>query len=192
VNQTANTNTPFDFASHGLPELSLEEFAALISNLAQQHAEALRLCEILNLGATDPKAARRRLHSEPLPPKMLMPLFYAAAICLAHEAFEGDPAPVEARVQDGFFANLDTYLPGAVRAIVKHVPGFVPDGFVSLDGAILPVEVKRKRFTALGRRQLLSYMEAHGSPRGIAVAPVLACDLPDSITFVAVAAGEVL
>lgn len=103
-----------------------------------------------------------------------------------------DDTPVEAVVQHEFLSNVETYLPGAIACIAPRVEGHIPDGFVRLDGEVLPVEVKRRRFTPLGRDQLLRYMAAYGASRGIAVAPELACDLPASITFVKVVAAEVL
>ena len=98
---------------------------------------------------------------------------------------------VEKDVEDEFFANLGSYLPGAIPAIAPYNHHHRPDGFVHLDGEILPVEVKRVRFTFAARSQLLRYMGAYGASRGIAVAPALSCEIPANITFVQVSAPEV-
>lgn len=190
VNQAVPDDSTTPGVVHDLPNLSAQESAAIMAAASTLLMETARLAEIADLGIDDPKAAKRRLFSEPLPPKPLMPLYHAVAASICMSVIP--TGPMEAEVQDGFFTNIDHYLPGSVRAIVRHVPGFVPDGFVRIDGEIAPVEVKRRRFTGLGLRQLLSYMDAHGAKRGIAVAPELGCELPDNITFVAVSAGETL
>lgn len=120
-----------------------------------------------------------------------MGIWSTIATALVFERHVRATRHVEKDVEDEFFANLGSYLPGAIPAIAPYNHHHRPDGFVHLDGEILPVEVKRVRFTFAARSQLLRYMGAYGASRGIAVAPALSCEIPANITFVQVSAPEV-
>ena len=102
--------------------------------------------------------------------------FYAANTCRL-----GD---TESKIVQWLFENLDSLLPGAVR-IQKKSDGFnIPDGFVSIDGDIYPVEVKKSDFDKNALSQIKRYMHTYKSKGGIAVARKLKCSLPSNITFI--------
>ncbi|CAK0765654.1 hypothetical protein CCP4SC76_4400003 [Gammaproteobacteria bacterium] len=65
----------------------------------------------------------------------------------------------EKNVVDIFFNNLDTYLPGANRLMLKNSMHHIPDGWIELNGNIMPVEVKLGTFTTAGYRQLNRYID---------------------------------
>jgi len=60
-----------------------------------------------------------------------------------------------------------------------------PDAWVVMEGLPTPVEVKPKVFDGKALKQLLGYMEVCGTTKGVAVAPRLTCELPDTILFIA-------
>ena len=68
----------------------------------------------------------------------------------------------------------------------------IPDAWVEEDGYIIPVEVKLRKFDQQALNQLLRYIKAYGSSRGIAVARELAVELPHNIEFISFSEWEVL
>lgn len=59
-----------------------------------------------------------------------------------------------------------------------------PDAWVEENGYIIPVEVKLRKFDPKALKQLLRYMKAYGSLKGIAVARELSVKLPHNIEFI--------
>lgn len=92
----------------------------------------------------------------------------------------------ERDVQKEFFNNLDKYLPGAVKVDVVRDRLHIPDGFVELEGKILPVEVKRDYVNHSTIKQIMRYMSEYKSQGGIVVAPALKSILPKNVIFVSV------
>ena len=59
-----------------------------------------------------------------------------------------------------------------------------PDAWVEENGYIIPVEVKLRKFDPKALKQLLRFMKAYGSLKGIAVARELSVKLPHNIEFI--------
>ena len=68
----------------------------------------------------------------------------------------------------------------------------IPDAWVEEDGYIIPVEVKLRKFDQRALNQLLRYIKAFGSSKGIAVARELAVELPHNIEFISFSELEVV
>ena len=68
----------------------------------------------------------------------------------------------------------------------------IPDAWVEEDGYIIPVEVKLKKFDKKALEQLVRYMKAYGSLKGIAVARELCVKLPHNIDFISFSELEVV
>lgn len=92
----------------------------------------------------------------------------------------------EKDIQDYFFKNLDTFLPGAKKIIHKKTKGHLPDGFIKINGVVFPVEVKKDVFTRKNMEQLQWYMRVYDLKGGVAVAQKLRCSLPENIKFIEV------
>jgi hypothetical protein len=109
-----------------------------------------------------------------------------------HDIFQNKELVMERHVQFYFFDNLDKYLPGASRLDLEMHSSHRPDGFVVLaDGAIAPVEVKLNKFTQKSLSQLKRYMSVYGLNKGVAVAPILRCVLPENVVYVQVKRRDV-
>ncbi|MGV8860840.1 MAG: hypothetical protein ACOH2O_13420 [Pseudomonas sp.] len=139
--------------------------------------QALLLGRIAELALTAPDEALRQLTTA-LPPGKTHEALLFLRLAVFDEAASNHLAPkfTEFHVHRLFFANLDTYLPGAVRLSKKSDPRHMPDGWVVLSGETLPVEVKRDAFTKASARQLARYIEHYGLDRGVAVAASFTCD----------------
>ena len=91
--------------------------------------------------------------------------------------------------QPRFESNLETLLPGATMAKKpkpKTPTRLRPDFWVELEGAVMPVEVKKGKFNAKALDQLLGYMQEFGCDQGVAVGATLAVTLPQNVRFVCV------
>lgn len=83
-----------------------------------------------------------------------------------------------------FWANLNQYLPGAVRIKRESKPKHIPDGWVELDGVAMPIEIKRDAFNASAARQLSRYMTEYGATRGVAVARKIRCPRDPRVIYI--------
>ena len=68
-----------------------------------------------------------------------------------------------------FWANLDLLLPGALRTQRRHDGANVPDGWIEIDGEVMPVGIKLGPFNQAASRQLRRYFFAYSATRGVAV-----------------------
>ncbi len=92
----------------------------------------------------------------------------------------------EKHIQKEFFDNLNKYLPGAVKVDVKMNSLHMPDGFISYNGDVLPVEVKIDTIVGASIRQITRYIKEYESKGGVVVAPTLKAPLPRNVIFVQV------
>lgn len=83
-----------------------------------------------------------------------------------------------------FWANLDRYLPGAMRIKSQSNPHHMPDGWIQLDGVAMPVEIKRDAFNGAAARQLARYMNEYGATRGVAVAKEINCPRDPRVIYI--------
>lgn len=90
-------------------------------------------------------------------------------------------------VQPWFKKNIHKLIPGAM--IVNHRKAGIriaPDFWVSVNGLLCPVEVKKDRFTRSSLIQLQNYLTVFECQQGYAVAKKLAVSLPSNIIFIQV------
>ena len=66
----------------------------------------------------------------------------------------------------------------------KNSPRHMPDRWVSIEGNIMPVEIKLHKFDRRALSQLKRYMDFYNCTHGIAVAKSLDVKLPENITFI--------
>ena len=97
----------------------------------------------------------------------------------------------EVHIQSHFFKNIEHYLVGANRVDVRLFHGSIPDGFVSINGAVAPVEVKLDVFGERALAQRLGYMRRYESSQGVAVAQRCKANLPDNVIFVPINISDV-
>lgn len=160
---------------------------------------AARYNEIAELAYTDHHAAIKALQSlEGVPSNSFPELMWVRNAILAHicniMVSRMTPAKTgvsEMDIQNHFFKHLDTYVKDAVKTECKTTKGHRPDGFVSVNGEVFPVEIKVKTFRKKSLEQLEWYMRIYGAKYGIAVAPELSCELPANVTFVKITHGDV-
>jgi hypothetical protein len=96
----------------------------------------------------------------------------------------------EKDIENHFYKNLNTYIPGATKTTTKTTGGHVPDGCILLEGETYPVEVKVEDFDKKAFEQLNWYMRMFGAKRGIAVAQKLTCVLPENIIFIRITGDD--
>lgn len=109
-------------------------------------------------------------------------IFEASRNLMADSANEGKPQFTEFDVHKAFWKNLHALLPGAKRVKGPEPDGKnIPDGWVDLNGELMPVEMKRDVFNGAARNQLHRYMTAYGARRGVAVCPAFRCETDPSI-----------
>lgn len=66
----------------------------------------------------------------------------------------------------------------------KSDPRHIPDRWVSIEGNIMPVEIKLHKFDKRALSQLKRYMDFYNCAHGIAVAKSLDVKLPENIRFI--------
>ena len=89
-------------------------------------------------------------------------------------------------LHDKFRRKISSLIPGAKILKLKfEVENGFPDFMIQLNGEAIPVEIKRDKFIGSSLRQLQGYIKAYGCTKGIAVAPILDCELPSNVTFIA-------
>ena len=76
----------------------------------------------------------------------------------------------EKTIQENFFNNLQKYIPEAKEEKVKMDRNNIPDGFISIDNSLMPVEIKKDSFKLKDIKQLLRYIDFYSCNKGIAVA----------------------
>lgn len=109
-------------------------------------------------------------------------LFEASRNLMVEPGLKQKPAFTEFDVHRSFWSRLNELVPGATRAEGPASDGVnIPDGWVLLDGEVIPVEMKRDVFNGAARNQLKRYMTAYGARRGIAVCPAFRCETDPSI-----------
>ena len=88
--------------------------------------------------------------------------------------FRGGYAVTELDIQREFFCHLDDYLPSASLVtrtdIAPDDRRGIPDGWVTLDGIMCPVEVKQRTFSGSDLSQIWRYMNNYGCDHGVVVA----------------------
>jgi hypothetical protein len=161
---------------------------------------AARYNEIAELAYSDHNAAMKLFQETNKIPSSSMPeLIWVKNAILSHicnvmvgKGRPAKPVVIEMDIQKHFFAHLDHYIEGATKAKPKMTKGHRPDGFISVDGLVAPVEVKLESFKSKSLEQLEWYMRVYGSKSGVAVAPELSCALPSNVRFIKITPAEVI
>lgn len=136
------------------------------------------LDDIAKQAMADPTAALLRISDIEIPGYLRF-----AIVLLAGRSLKEAP---ESEVRRKFYRDLEKYIPGAVAASVPFHPDYKPDGFISIGGDTIPVEIKRGDFTKKAAQQLQRYVKHYKAPFGVAVAKNLTCSLPKQFKFVQV------
>lgn len=139
--------------------------------------------ELAGMALSDPATAMDRISKLPV---ARFPHLRDALLTYCGSQYTTRNAYFEKDMREEFFSNLHDFLPGAEKANVEILQPDQPDGFVILDGETLPVEFKLHSFDSKAKSQLLRYLKAYNTTRGIAVAQNLHCELPANILFVQV------
>lgn len=157
-------------------------------------AQAKLLSRAAKEAYINPSAAIKIIADE-VPTYLLHPALLYLRAAVLEQAFRGlhtvNKSPwTEFDVHRYFWANLDRYLPGALKVDKKGKTQHQPDGWVRVGEDVIPVEIKKEAFTASSLRQLRRYMQAYGASKGIAVAQRFTVENVPDITFVAYQAED--
>jgi len=98
----------------------------------------------------------------------------------------------EKDVENYFYKNIDSLLPNSKKVSHSTITGHYPDGFVSINGQVAPVEIKRDVFTYSSLAQLRRYMNVYGANSGIAVAPKIKCAIPKGVKGIEINIEDVI
>ena len=101
-----------------------------------------------------------------------------------HIAWKESVGNTEA-ARESYFKNNVAVIVGEGAKIAPAVASqkHRPDGWVVLNGNLMPVEIKKGNFDAKALRQLTRYMDYYKTSNGIAIGRNLTVELPDNIQF---------
>lgn len=109
---------------------------------------------------------------------------YFAVACLLTWKFRED----EPYWHAVFTKHLSILIPGASIIDKRGVNGKGwPDFFISIDGNVSPVEIKKRDFSQRHVQQLRRYMQEYGLTPGFAVAQTCSAQLDNDMIFVSLA-----
>lgn len=96
-------------------------------------------------------------------------------------AFSRDFGPREYEMYKDIEKIVKNVYTDAKKIDYRLPDGTIPDAIFDIKGQIVPVEVKRKKFTFAGVRQLTNYIKQCKSSFGIAIARSFADNIPENI-----------
>ena len=109
-------------------------------------------------------------------------LYGAVAMDITRKSIER-----ECDIYSRFDKNIKKLFGSNARVIKKeNSPRHIPDRWVSIEGNIMPVEIKLHKFDRRALSQLKRYMDFYNCTHGIAVAKTLDVNLPENITFISI------